>query len=77
MLKSLYSCKRNEKFSTKMDVIANNIANTTIAFKSCDHFDEISQTTLNASGPTTGVTRYKSQQQAGVRWGQMLIMAGQ
>ncbi len=70
MLKSLYSGVSGMKsFQTKMDVIANNIANTnTIAFKSgrTRFQDMISQTTLNASGPTTGGAGGINPQQIGL-----------
>lgn len=67
MLKSLYSGVSGMKgFQTKMDVIANNIANTnTTAFKSgrARFQDMISQTTANASGPTgTGMGGINPQQ---------------
>lgn len=82
MLKSLYSGVSGMKsFQTKMDVIANNIANTnTTAFKSgrTRFQDMISQTTLNASGPTTGGSGGINPQQIGlgVRVGAIDTMMG-
>lgn len=56
MLRSLYSGVSGMRgFQTKMDVIANNIANVnTIGYKSsrASFQDMLSQTTANASGPT-------------------------
>ena len=70
MLKSLYSGVSGMKgFQTKMDVIANNIANTnTTAFKSgrARFQDMISQTNANASGPTAAGMGGINPQQVGL-----------
>lgn len=70
MLRSLYSGVSGMRgFQTKMDVIANNIANVnTTAFKSgrARFQDMLSQTQANASGPTTGGMGGINAQQVGL-----------
>jgi len=82
MLKSLYSGVSGMRgFQTKMDVIANNIANVnTTAFKASriSFRDMISQTTANASGPSTnGLGGINARQVGlGVKVGSIDMMMG-
>lgn len=82
MLRSLYSGVSGMRgFQTKMDVIANNIANVnTTAFKAgrARFQDMLSQTQANASGPTAGGNGGINPQQVGlgVRVGAIDTMMG-
>ena len=70
MLRSLYSGVSGMKgFQTKMDVLANNIANVnTTSFKSSRvrFQDMLSQTVANAQGPSTGATGGINARQVGL-----------